>query len=119
MRNGLLSVDFYTKDNNLFKKWKEIISKWCIQSDFHTRFKVLNKLGEGKYAVVYKTINLDTNEKFAVKQFNKADINSGTNKSLVLNEIELMRQLSKVGHKNILNLQQVHETKNSIYLIID
>lgn len=124
-RNGIRfvkahnSIEFFTKDPEVFGKWKAKISFYCIQTDFHSRFKVLKKQGEGKFASVYKVKCNDTDDKFAIKQFAKHEISSTKNKAILMNEIHLMKELGQQNHKNVLNLKQVHETKNSIYLVMD
>lgn len=71
MQQSDIHDEIFTKDSKLYKKWKKELAKWAIQTDFHSKFKVLSKLGEGKFASVYKVKDQDTEEFFAVKQFDK------------------------------------------------
>jgi calcium/calmodulin-dependent protein kinase I len=116
---GTYTTEFLTKQEDVYIKWKNAISKWCIQTDFHTKFKVIKKLGEGQFAEVYKAQNLENLQKYAIKQFVKPDSGKGFTRDILKLEITLMHELSAVPHKNICNLHEIHETKNCIYLVMD
>lgn len=104
-------------DENEFKMWKTAIPKVFIQSDFHTKFNAIKMIGKGSFARVYLVEDKETNEKFAVKAFSKEYLLSQSKgKESLVNEIEVMKDLV---HENIMNLNEIHESKNSIYLVLE
>jgi hypothetical protein len=116
-RRDLLSEDFLTKDPANFKKLKNVLAGITIQTDFHSKFKTLSKIGEGTFGSVFRVRKIDTNEEFAVKQFDKAALSkSKTAKGYLFKEIQIMKELD---HPCLLKLHEVHETRNSIYLLVD
>lgn len=109
--------DLWLKDKDLFDKWKSALSKVCIQSDFHNKFNAVKMIGKGSFARVYLVENKKTGVKSAVKAFSKDYINSQNNgKESLINEIEVMRTLR---HPYIMDLEEIHESQNSIYLVME
>ena len=61
--------------------------------------------------------NLATNEKFAVKAFSKEYLRSQKNgKESFINEIQIMQDIT---HPNIIDLVEIHESQNSLYLVME
>ena len=74
-------------------------------------------LGQGSFGKVYLAEYCDSKTKIAVKAFNKAFIDTQKfGKRGLMTEIELMKVLK---HPNIIQLLEVHESQNSIYLILE
>lgn len=74
-------------------------------------------IGKGSFARVYLVENKQTQEKFAVKAFSKEYLLSQSKgKESLVNEIKIMRDLN---HEYIMQLQEIHESKNSIYLVLE
>lgn len=74
-------------------------------------------IGKGSFARVYLVEDKETKLKFAVKAFSKEYLLSQQKgKESLINEIEIMQI---VKHKNIMNLEEIHESKNSIYLVLE
>jgi tRNA A-37 threonylcarbamoyl transferase component Bud32 len=103
--------------------WKRVLSNYTIQSDFHKKYTALKVIGKGSFArvnpfyKVYLVQNIMTKERFAVKAFSKDNLLAqAKGKESLMNEIEVMRQLN---HENIMRLEEVHESENSIYLILE
>ena len=93
------------------------MAKVCIQTDFHSKFKTLSKIGEGNFASVYKVRDHTSKKEFAVKQFDREDLAShDTASKCLINEIEILRVLD---HPNVVKLYEVHETRNSLYLVME
>lgn len=74
-------------------------------------------IGKGSFARVYLVEDKITKENFAVKAFSKEYLLSqAKGKESLINEIHIMK---KVKHKNIMELKEIHESKNSIYLVLE
>jgi serine/threonine protein kinase len=109
--------DFWINDEKLFKEWKTNLSKVFIQSDFHLKFNAIKMIGKGSFARVYLVEDKETNLKFAVKAFSKEYLLSQSKgKESLMNEIEIMQVLK---NPYIMNLQELHESKNSVYLVLE
>ncbi len=87
-------------------------------SDFHSEYKVKKEIGIGSFARVYYAKRAGTDNYYAVKAFTKEDL-AEYNKGIeaLFNEIKIMRILGKSDH--CLNFFEIHETKNSVYMIIE
>lgn len=110
-------TDLYTDSEDFFQAWRLNLSKVLIQCDFHTKFQTIKMIGKGSFARVYLVENKETKEKFAVKAFSKEYLLTQAKGTESLNnEIEIMQKLK---HPYIMSLEEVHESKNSIYLVIE
>lgn len=109
--------ELWTKDEEDLRQWQAALSKVCIQSDFHSKFSALKMIGKGSFARVYLVEHQTTKEHYAVKAFSKEYLLSQKKgKDSLLNEIEIMKQLD---HENLMRLYEIHESQNSIYLILE
>lgn len=109
--------DLFARNMAELDKWVEMLSKVMIRIDFHQRFKVERQLGEGSFAKVYLAKNMVSGEQFAVKAFTKARLEKqNKGKQAIKNEIEM---LMKLDHPNLAKLWEVHESKNSLYLVCE
>ena len=109
--------DFWISEEKDFREWKNALSKVFIQSDFHVKFNAIKMIGKGSFARVYLVEDKETKAKFAVKAFSKEYLLSQSKgKESLMNEIEIMQA---VKHPNIMNLEELHESKNSIYLVLE
>ena len=99
------------------RRWVEALSRVTTRQDFHSRFKYVRQLGEGGFAEVSECLEIDTQKRYAVKSFTKESLELDAHgKTLVWNEVRIMRQLD---HTNLLRLRELHESTNSIYLVMD
>lgn len=74
-------------------------------------------IGKGSFARVYLVEDKQTLQKFAVKAFSKEYLLSQVKgKESLINEIEIMQNLN---HENIMKLEELHESKNSVYLVLE
>ena len=90
------------------------------QKGFHERFRPLRKLGKGNFATVYEVERIPDGRRYAVKAFSKASCFAASRgKESLANELEVMRQLSSQGHNNLLKLEGVYESDNSIYVVLE
>lgn len=109
--------DFWVDDTLLFKEWKKHMSRVFIQNDFHLKYNAIKMIGKGSFARVYLVEDKETKERFAVKAFSKEYLLSQVKgKESIINEIKIMQM---VKNPHIMNLEEVHESKNSIYMVLE
>jgi len=110
-------TDLFTDDESHFQVWRNHFCKAFIQCDFHTKFNTIKMIGKGSFARVYLVENKESKMRYAVKAFSKEYLLSQPKgKDSLINEIEIMQKLK---HPYIMNLEEVHESKNSIYLVLE
>ena len=110
-------TDLWTTDEAHFKDWKTQLCKVFLQCDFHSKFNTIKMIGKGSFARVYLVENKETKERLAVKAFSKEYLLSQPKgKDSLINEIQIMQKLK---HPYIMNLEEIHESKNSIYLVLE
>ncbi len=116
IRNMVYS-DLWTDDESHYFEWKTKLSKIYLQCDFHSKFNTIKMIGKGSFARVYLVENKFNKRRFAVKAFSKEYLLSQPKGKLsLINEIMVMK---KLNHPYIMNLEEFHESKNSIYLVLE
>ncbi len=80
------------------------------------RFKILETLGIGAYAKVFKALDTLTNKEVAIKICKPRTIYDSGWREAVQKEIKV---LSKLSHPNIIRLLGVQSKKKSINLILE
>ena len=114
---NLKYCELFVKNITDLESWKAALTPVLIRTDFHERFFIEKNLGEGAFAKVYKVKTKEDNALYAVKAFSAETISSTKDgKKGLMCEIEI---LSKLNHPNIAKLHEVHETKNSIYMVYE
>lgn len=89
----------------------------CINSTIHQEYQFVKLIGQGSFAKVYLVKRRNKKAVQAVKCFSKLVLfTEKLGKKSLMNEIRILRDLN---HPNIIQLYQVHETANSIYLVMD
>lgn len=107
----------YAQNEQEYQAWIEAFTQAATRTDFHSRFTVSKIIGSGAFANVYESTEKRSQKKFAVKGFNKHYLEQQTRgKESLWNEICILKQMN---HRNLLKLYEVHETKNSMYLVFD
>jgi serine/threonine protein kinase len=117
-KNGY-SFEFYSSDKLIIEHWKKALRSVCVLNDFHEEYKAIKMIGEGGFAKVYLVEWKQSKERYAVKAFSKESLttaNKSNAKTVLLNEIDILKSLD---HDNIIKLYEVHETENSIYLVME
>lgn len=110
-------TEIFTDNQDTFKEWIQVLRLLTIQTDFHLRYKVLKMIGKGSFARVYLAKNNETDEKFAIKAFNKDHIlRKDKGVENIREEIEITWNLN---HKNLIKMIELHESENSIYMILE
>ena len=79
-----------------------------------SKYEIGKNLGKGAYAVVKLVKNKITQEKFAMKIYEKCKLNDSSKKKCVYREIEVLKRLN---HNNIAKLIDVINTQSKILII--
>ena len=107
-------------ENNIYSvsgKFNTIINSTIMPINKKNKLEKYNigkVLGKGAYATVKLIINRLTNEKFAMKIYEKSKLNDRLKKKCVYKEIEILK---RVNHKNIAKLYEVIYTDTQILII--
>lgn len=110
-------TDLYAESATVFEEWKVHLNRVFWQCNFQTRFRAIKTIGKGSFAKVYLVKELRTERQFAVKAFSKEHLASQkVGRQSLMTEIEILRQLK---HKNIMSLEELHESRNSIYMVTE
>ncbi len=109
-------TDLYARTSSEMESWVSALAPLVICTDFHDQYKVKNIIGSGAFGKVYLAEHY-LGQQFAVKTFSKSKLASGDKGiSGLMNEIDILRSLN---HPNIMSLQEVNETTNSIYMVCE
>lgn len=94
-----------------------ISTQLSLQPDKIGNYRIERHLGRGSQADVYSAINIESNERFAVKVFSKRILdNQPRLKELFLAETSIMHN---IRHPNIMHMHEMLESENNYYLILD
>jgi serine/threonine protein kinase len=108
----------YATSEDEYDAWVAALTKVMTRIDIHERFHVEKPIGAGAFAQVYKAREKVSGVYYAVKGFNKSSVlENPSGKAALWNEIQMLRKVQ--GKSNVLSLHEVHETKNSVYLVMD
>ena len=106
------------KDTKLVNEDKINFNEFIINKNFKkdklSKYEIGEVLGKGAYAIVKIVRNKITNMKFAMKIYEKENLNSNSKKACVLREIQILK---KIDHKNIAKLIEVINTDRKILII--
>ena len=106
------------KDTKIVNEDKINSNEFIIDKNFKkdklSKYEIGEVLGKGAYAIVKIVRNKITNIKFAMKVYEKENLNSNSKKTCVFREIQILKQLN---HKNIAKLIEVINTKKQILII--
>ena len=111
-------TEIFLEDEEKYLEWVSHIEKHFIQTNLHQKYKLLDHLGRGSFAECFKVESVATGKHYAVKSFNKTFMRSQKNgRASLINETKLMMGLRGVPH--CIQLLEVHETPNSVYLLME
>jgi MAP/microtubule affinity-regulating kinase len=106
------------KDTKLVNEDKINFNELTIDKDFKkdklSKYEIGEVLGKGAYAIVKIVRNKITNMKFAMKVYEKENLNSNSKKTCVFREIQILK---KINHKNIAKLIEVINTEKQILIV--
>ena len=84
------------------------------KNDKLSKYEIGHTLGKGAYAIVKIVTNTFSQEKYAMKIYEKEKLNDNSKKKCVYREIEILK---RVNHKNIAKLIEVINTPKQILII--
>ena len=78
------------------------------------KYEIGNQIGKGAYATVKLVTNKITQEKYAMKIYERENLNSNSKKNCVYKEIQILKKLK---HKNIVKIIEVISTEKQILIV--
>ena len=84
------------------------------KNDKLSKYEIGHTLGKGAYAKVKVVTNLITQEKCAMKIYDKDKLNDNSKRKCVYREIEILK---RINHRNIAKLIEVINTQNHILIV--
>lgn len=81
------------------------------------KYEINRLLGEGQFGKVKEAVDLETGTRLAVKMIKKSAIKTKKDVETVKKEVAFMKTLN--GHENILNMYDVVEDKEKLYLVLE
>ena len=94
------SCDIFSTNNEaLFQSFCVVLRKFCILADFDDEYEIINELGAGYFAKVYKVRNNLSNQTFAAKMFIKND-------KLTRNKVIFLMKILRKPPLNLVLCQQ-------------
>lgn len=64
-------ISFYHKNKKVIKYWIKVLKLYCVANDFYQSYYILEKLGVGHFAQVFKIESIKKNYQFAAKIIKK------------------------------------------------
>ncbi|CAD8111575.1 unnamed protein product [Paramecium sonneborni] len=98
----------------LTSQLKQILKLYGIQKDFANQYKVLKQIGSGSFGKVYKVKNVQNEQQFAVKMFEKQLLLDSSDKSAIVKEIQILRLMD---HQNVLCIKECYESDQCLFLV--
>jgi len=81
------------------------------------KYEIGRPLGEGQFGKVKEAVDMETGLRYAVKVIKKNAIKTKKDVDTVKKEVSFMKTLN--GHPNILNMYDVMEDKEKLYLVLE
>ncbi|KAK8893143.1 hypothetical protein M9Y10_021558 [Tritrichomonas musculus] len=79
-------------------------------------YKILNEIGQGAFAIVYKAEEIETKNVYAIKAVAKASLGSKDDQNRFQREIDSM---AVMRHENIVQLYNFFSDENNFYMVMD
>ena len=98
-----------------YKSWLNIFKQVLHCEDINELYDIQNKIGEGRFAHVYRSIHKPSQRKVSIKILEKQNLTS-QEMNMIQNEIEILKLCQ---HPNILKLYDVIESHEKIYIITE
>ena len=101
-------------NSNIFNSTNMHHNQMQHKYDKLSKYEIGHTIGKGAYAKVKVVTNIITQEKFAMKIYDKNKLNDNSKKKCVYREIEILK---RINHKNIAKLIEVINTQNHILIV--
>ena len=117
LTRGTHFQDFYTETAERLEDWLDALAKVAIMSDLENDFQILEEIGHGNYARVFKGRAAQDQSLVAIKTISKASISKHSrNVQALLNEVNLMKRLK---HARIVRLIGMYESEEELHLVLE
>lgn len=87
-----------------------------LETDALENYYIHSDLGKGTYSTVKLATHKATGQKFAIKIFNKKDLNDPALRKSVMREIKILK---KIDHQNIVKYHEDMQGKNYLYIVME
>ena len=107
--------EFFFDKEEEYLSWLKLLKKILHCEDINDLYDIQNKIGEGRFALVYKGIHKPSKRTVAIKILEKKNLNI-QEINMIHNEIEILKICQ---HPNILKLYDIIENHEKIYIITE
>lgn len=111
------SLHLRTKSQDIYRKWVSELQSLVLHRDFIAKYAVKEYIGSGATSKVYKIQNQVTLVYYACKRIQKSDMTDPSFYRVIVNEISVLTKLK--GCSEVVQLIEVQETTNSVYIITE
>ena len=106
---------YYAKTYTTAFNWYKHLVNAIGNLNFYNYYEIIGNIGEGKFGIVKLCRNKTTDLKVAVKIITRSEMEE-SDIELLYNELEIMKL---VHHPNIVNLVDLFETSEHIFIVMD
>lgn len=108
-------LSLFTDKLERVQKWMEVLSKFCINNNFYSKYTVGPQIGAGAFGKVFQVTQNDSKSLLlAAKIFEKRNVKKMF-KKLLTTEIQVLQLLD---HENIIPIHEVHETGDEVVVVM-
>ena len=107
--------EFFIEKEEDYKSWLHSFKKILHSEDINDLYDIQNKIGEGRFAHVFRGVHKQSQRIVAVKILEKENLSS-QEMDMIQNEIEILKICQ---HPNILKLYDVIENHEKLYIITE
>ena len=107
--------EFLIDNEEEYKSWLNIFKQVLHCEDINKLYDIQNKIGEGRFAHVFKSIHKPSQRKVCIKILEKQNLSS-QEMDMIQNEIEILKLCQ---HPNILKLYDIIENHEKFYIITE
>ena len=111
--------DIVNYDEEKAVKLYEVMTNYCVLSQFSNYYTQIDGLGAGKFAKVFQVKRNKDDQQYAVKVYDTKKLHDNEQTYWVLYEITILRQLNNPHNDHVLKLKQLYEGRKYIYCVND